>query len=208
MNYSVAGLHSKGQRSLTFVTGSEMECCGHWKKWSWHVSLSSKNCLRIATKIETGCLTTGTYKKKSEFTHWHHILPLPVWCLPPKNNLKKRPNLPRLKATFEPRQSEWVIFSHLSTTCAALLQNPCESLANVSNLSHKKRQSQYAEEWRQIPDQKSHRKLSYVWDICWVHCKWGGKKHLIRYWVPHHYNSQDLNYRLNKPAPPVTLKHH
>lgn len=65
--------------------------------------------------------------------------------------------------TFEPRRTEWVILSPVSTTCAVLLQNPCVSLNNVSNLSHKRRQSQYAREWRQIPDQESHCKLSYVW---------------------------------------------
>lgn len=64
---------------------------------------------------------------------------------------------------LNPDSPEWVIFSPLSTTCAVLLQNPCVSLNNVSNLSHKRRQSQYAREWRQIPDQESHRKLSYVW---------------------------------------------
>lgn len=58
---------------------------------------------------------------------------------------------------------EWVIFSPLSTTCAVLLQNPCGSRNSVSNLSHKRRQSQYAREQRRIPGQESHRKLSYVW---------------------------------------------
>lgn len=32
MNYSVAGLHSKGQCSLTFVTGSEREGRSRWNK--------------------------------------------------------------------------------------------------------------------------------------------------------------------------------
>lgn len=95
-------------------------------------------------------------------------------------------------------------FSLLFQQRAVLLQNPCVSRNNVSNLSHKRGQSQYAREWRQIPNQRSHRKLSYVW--LYVYCKW--ENHLIRYWVPHHYISKDLNYQLNQPTLPLTLKDH
>lgn len=34
MNYSKHGLHSRGQRSLTPVTGSERERGRNWNKWS------------------------------------------------------------------------------------------------------------------------------------------------------------------------------
>lgn len=100
-----------------------------WQEVKWSAVADGKNEADVFSSLpKTVCKWQWKLRQdvrphedtiKPEFTH------CPSDFCRQKKNRKKNPNFPRLKVTFEPRQSEWLIFSHLSTTCAALLQNPC-----------------------------------------------------------------------------------